>query len=163
MYRRRFRLRNVSSLVEAKLSFERTMTDNERESRYLKNRSVLTKLLLSLLHVPKITISTWCLQVLSLLTILGVKTLPSPLAECKCLVLDTELNKWDLPGITNVLQSSPDLKKLVVNLVPSCNSKLEFKPEFVNDYNFDHEEFWKSQGTFECLSLHLKTVEIVGF
>lgn len=63
MYRRRFRLRNVSSLVEAKLSFERTMTDHERESCYSKNRSVLTKLLVSLLHVPKITISTWCLQV----------------------------------------------------------------------------------------------------
>ncbi|XP_050290558.1 F-box protein At5g03100-like [Quercus robur] len=163
MYRRRFRLRNVSSLVEAKLSFERTMTDHERESCYSKNRSVLTKLLVSLLHVPKITISTWCLQVLSLLTILEVKALPSPLAERKCLVLDTELNKWDLPGITNLLQSSPDLEKLVVNLVPSCNSKLEFKPEFINDYNFDHEEFWNSKRTFECLSLHLKTVEIVGF
>ncbi|KAF3970726.1 hypothetical protein CMV_005602 [Castanea mollissima] len=163
MYRRRFRLKNVSSLVEAKLCFERTMTDYERESCYSKNRSVLTKLLESLLHVPKITISTWCLQVLSLLTILEVTTLPSPLAERKCLVLDTELNKWDLPGITNLLQSSPDLEKLVVNLVPSCNSKLEFKPEFVNDYNFDHEEFWKSKSTFECLSLHLKTVEIVGF
>lgn len=63
MYRRRFRLRNVSSLVEAKLSFERTMTDSERESCYSKNRSALTKLLVSLLHVPKITISTWCLHV----------------------------------------------------------------------------------------------------
>lgn len=63
MYRRRFRLKNVSSLVEAKLCFERTVTDYERKSCYSKNRSVLTKLLASLLHVPKITISTWCLQV----------------------------------------------------------------------------------------------------
>lgn len=39
--------------------------------------------------------------------------------------------------------------------------QLEFKPEFVSDYNFDQEEFWKSKRTFECL--HLKTVEIVGF
>lgn len=38
---------------------------------------------------------------------------------------------------------------------------MEFKPEFVSDYNFDQEEFWKSKRTFECL--HLKTVEIVGF
>ena len=67
-----------------------------------------------------------CAKVLSLLTILEVKALPSPLAERKCLVLDTELNKWDLPGITNLLQSSPDLEKLVVNLVPSCNSKVSF-------------------------------------
>lgn len=41
--------------------------------------------------------------------------------------------------------------------------QLEFKPEFVNDYNLDHEEFWKSKRTYECLSLHLKTVAIVGF
>lgn len=35
--------------------------------------------------------------------------------------------------------------------------QLEFKPEFVSDYNFDQEEFWKSKRTFECLH------QIVGF
>ncbi|XP_065624036.1 putative F-box/LRR-repeat protein At3g18150 [Quercus suber] len=98
------------------------------------------------------------------LTMLEVKTWLPPLAKRKSLVLDTQLDKWNLPGIANLLQSSPYLEKLVINLVPSYNSDLEFSQDFIIDNNFDHEENWKSQNReFGCLSRHLKTVEIVGF
>nr|POE48474.1 putative f-box protein [Quercus suber] len=161
MYKRKFQLTNVLSLVEAKLSFECKSNDDGRNSSYLIYRNDLRELLLKLLHVPKLTISTWCLQVL---TMLEVKTWLPPLAKRKSLVLDTQLDKWNLPGIANLLQSSPYLEKLVINLVPSYNSDLEFSQDFIIDNNFDHEENWKSQNReFGCLSRHLKTVEIVGF
>jgi hypothetical protein len=65
-------------------------------------------------------------HVLKVLTILEVKTLPSPLAKRKCLLLDTELNKWDLPGIASLLQSSPFLEKLVIQLVTPYNFEVIF-------------------------------------
>ena len=50
-------------LVKAKLSFECKSYDYGRKSSYLIYRNDLRELLLKLLHVPKLTISTWCLQV----------------------------------------------------------------------------------------------------
>ncbi|KAL4628840.1 hypothetical protein ACB092_05G266900, partial [Castanea dentata] len=126
MYKRKFQLTNVLSLVEAKLSFECKSNDYGRNPSYLIYRNDLRELLLKLLHIPKLTISTWCLQ----------------------------LDKWNLPGIANLLQSLPYLEKLVINLVPSYNSEVRFY--FL--------EYWKSQNReFGCLSQHLNTVEIVGF
>ncbi|KAK7818305.1 hypothetical protein CFP56_041510 [Quercus suber] len=109
-------------------------------------------------------LSSLCIKDAVVLTMLEVKTWLPPLAKRKSLVLDTQLDKWNLPGIANLLQSSPYLEKLVINLVPSYNSDLEFSQDFIIDNNFDHEENWKSQNReFGCLSRHLKTVEIVGF
>lgn len=59
MYKRKFQLTNVLSLVEAKLS----LILNGRKSSYLIYQNDLRELLLKLLHVPKLTLSTWCLQV----------------------------------------------------------------------------------------------------
>ncbi|KAK7818306.1 hypothetical protein CFP56_041511 [Quercus suber] len=59
------------------------------------------------------------------LTILEVRTWLSPLAKRKSLVLDTQLDKWDLPEIVNLLQSSPYLGKLLIKPVPSYNSESE--------------------------------------
>lgn len=63
MYKRKFQLTNVLSLVEAKLSFECKSDDYGRKSSYLIYQNDLRELLLKLLHVPKLTLSTWCLQV----------------------------------------------------------------------------------------------------
>ena len=63
MNKRRFQLTDVSSLVEAKLSYERTVTEYGRNSCYMIDQIDLMGLLLKLPHVPKLTISTWCLKV----------------------------------------------------------------------------------------------------
>ena len=63
MYKRKFQLTNELSLVETKLGFECKSNDYGRNSSYLIYRNDLRELLLKLLHVPKLTISTWCLQV----------------------------------------------------------------------------------------------------
>ncbi|XP_039052834.1 uncharacterized protein LOC120194654 [Hibiscus syriacus] len=57
------------------------------------------------------------------LSIWEIKGKPSPLSKRHCLVLDTEICEWDIPGIVSLLQSSPYLKKLVINLYYCDNSK----------------------------------------
>ena len=83
----------------------------------------LNHLNLSMLNCLVLLLLSWCAKVL---TILEVKTWLSPLAKRKSLVLDTKLDKWNLPGIANLLQSSPYLEKLVMNLVPFYNSEVRF-------------------------------------
>ena len=83
----------------------------------------LNHLNLSMLNCLVLLLLSWCAKVL---TILEVKTWLSPLAKRKSLVLDTKLDKWNLPGIANLLQSSPYLEKLVINLVPFYNSEVRF-------------------------------------
>jgi hypothetical protein len=61
MYRRTFRLKNVLSLFEAKLSFGRIVGFGR--NAYLVHQILLEELLEKLRHVHKLTISTWCLQV----------------------------------------------------------------------------------------------------
>ena len=63
MNKKRFRLTDVSSLVEAKLSYERTITEYGRNSCYMIDQIDLVRLLLKLPHVPKLTISAWFLKV----------------------------------------------------------------------------------------------------
>ncbi|XVF37732.1 hypothetical protein REPUB_Repub20aG0035100 [Reevesia pubescens] len=58
------------------------------------------------------------------LTIWEINGISSPLSKRDCLVLDTKICEWDLLGIVSLLQSSPYLKKLVINLSPRDNSKV---------------------------------------
>ncbi|XP_022715986.1 F-box protein At5g03100-like isoform X3 [Durio zibethinus] len=119
LYRRTYRLMHVSSLSKANLSFVMTI-DKKDKYDCTKHRDILRELLEKLCHVEKLTMGTWCLQVLSIWEIKGIS---SPLSKRNCLVLDTEICEWDLPGIVSLLQSSPYLKKLVINLSPCDNSK----------------------------------------
>ncbi|XP_059659695.1 putative F-box protein At1g49610 isoform X2 [Cornus florida] len=80
-------------------------------------RDMLAGLLVCLQHVKDLTLGSFCIQVLAALE---VKGLPSPLSECKRLTLIMHMKKWDLPGIASVLQSSPDLETLVMDLASPC-------------------------------------------
>ncbi|XP_039064719.1 F-box/LRR-repeat protein At3g03360-like isoform X2 [Hibiscus syriacus] len=120
MYKRTFRVMHVSSLSNANLSFVMTI-DKKDKYDCAKHRSILRDLLENLCHVEKLTMGTWCLQVLSIWEIKGIS---SPLSKRHCLVLDTEICVWDIPGIVSLLRSSPYLKKLVINLYYCDNSKV---------------------------------------
>lgn len=63
---------------------------------------------------------------LKVLSISEVKGLSSPTSACKYLTLNKKINKWDLPGIASLLQSSPNLQKLTINLMPSNNFEVFF-------------------------------------
>ncbi|XVF27727.1 hypothetical protein REPUB_Repub14bG0133600 [Reevesia pubescens] len=161
MYRRTYRLMHVSYLSKANLSFVMTI-DKKDKYDCRKHRYILRELLEKLCHVEKLTVGTWCLQVLS---IWEIKGLSSPLSKCNCLVLDTEICEWDLPGIVSLLQSLPYLKKLVINLSPCDNSKFEFDQDFFNSYQFDGVAFLTSANywIFKCFLQSLENIEITGF
>ncbi|XP_021294632.1 putative F-box protein At1g49610 [Herrania umbratica] len=160
MYRRTYRLMHVSSLSKANLGFVMTI-DKKDKYDYTKHRYILRELLEKLCHVEELTVGTWCLQVLSIWEIKGIS---SPLSKRSCLVLDTEICEWDLPGIVSLLQSSPYLKKLVLNLSPCDNSKFEFDQEFFNSYELDGVAFLSSANwIFKSFLQSLEHIEITGF
>ncbi|KAF8391417.1 hypothetical protein HHK36_023722 [Tetracentron sinense] len=100
-------------------------------------------------HWGSMVLSTW-----------ELKILPSPSSKHKYLILNSCLNNWDLPGIANLLRSSPDLKILVVDM--TFPSSPQFDSLVLND--FDGENYWKStKPFFHCLLYNLTIVKIVGF
>ncbi|XVE87938.1 hypothetical protein DITRI_Ditri19aG0028700 [Diplodiscus trichospermus] len=160
MYRRTYRLMHVLSMSKANLSFVMTI-DKKDKYDCTKHRCNLRELLEKLCHVEKLTVGTWCLQVLSVWEIKGIS---SPLSKRNCLVLDTEICEWDLPGIVSLLQSSPYLKKLVINLSPCDNSKFEFDQDFFDTYEFNGVAFLTSTNwIFKCFLQSLEDIEITGF
>ncbi|KAG8494441.1 hypothetical protein CXB51_011904 [Gossypium anomalum] len=186
MYRRTFRLMHASSLTKANLSFVMTI-DKKDKYDCTKHRSILRDLLEKLCHVEELTVGTWCLQAelkvqrdpqkgfehwgftirsyfVDVLSIWEIKGISSPLSKRHCLVLETEICEWDIPGIVNLLHSSPYLKKLVINLNYCDNSKFEFDQTFFDSYEFDGVEFLASSNwIFKCFLQSLEDIELTGF
>ncbi|KAE8656551.1 Riboflavin kinase/FMN hydrolase [Hibiscus syriacus] len=74
------------------------------------------------------------------LSIWEIKGKPSPLSKRHCLVLDTEICEWDIPGI------------------------FEFDQSFFDFYEVDGEEFLDSTNWFfKCFLQSLEDIELAGF
>ncbi|XP_075667873.1 putative F-box protein At1g49610 [Castanea sativa] len=155
--RKKCRIKNVSALVEVKLGFYLTsdFEYREEEDAVERHEDNVKKLLESLHHVKNLTVGIWCLTALS---IMSVKHLPSPLSKCKCLTIQTSMGKCDLPGIGSLLQSSPYVETLVIDIT----SWGYVWPALVRDY--DVVNHWKSKEIyFKLLLLRLKSVKILCF
>ncbi|KAK7836433.1 putative f-box/lrr-repeat protein [Quercus suber] len=95
---------------------------------------------------------------LLVLSIMSVKHLSSPVLNCKCLMMKTSMEKWNLPGIASLLQSSPYVETLVIDIIFSNHDS-----EFL-DRIYDEVNHWKSKEVyFKSLLQCLKTVKIFGF
>ncbi|KAJ8627883.1 hypothetical protein MRB53_021190 [Persea americana] len=120
--------------------------------------SILESSLQNLRHASVLKLSSTCLQVMPIPTF---EDLHSYFFKTKHLILRTRVQKYEIPGIANVLWSSPDLENLVIDLVPSdciCDKECN------NKYDFDEREYWESlRATFRCLVHQLKTIKITGF
>ncbi|KAI8525375.1 hypothetical protein RHMOL_Rhmol13G0225500 [Rhododendron molle] len=101
-------------------------------------------------------------RVNAVLSVGDVKGLPSPMSSCKILTLHTHVMKWDVPGIASVLQSSPDLEKLVVDLSP-LYPEFKFCGKFITSCNSDGKKPWSSRKRTYSPFTHLKTIEVVDF
>ncbi|KAL7213174.1 hypothetical protein ACSBR2_015813 [Camellia fascicularis] len=156
------RLVNVSSLVLAHLGFTFDGTSGQDIiDDYEKQRNQLGELLERLQHVKEIQLGNWCIQVLS---IAEVKCLPSPTSSCRILTLHTHIMKFDIPSIARLLQSSPSLETLIVDMSALCHRRFPLSSSFLNSYDFDGVNYWTSQKRiFECRLLRLKTIKIIGF
>ncbi|KAG5516751.1 hypothetical protein RHGRI_037478 [Rhododendron griersonianum] len=150
------RLGDVSSLVDANLNFYMEIYHSYDNVSYV---NMLRGLLQSLVHVKKITLGTLAIQVLS---IMEAKGLRSPLLNCEFLTLDTGIWKPVLPGIANMLESSPNLETLVIT-TSSSNYDACFSDACTELCNFDEKSYWTSkEKPFMCLTLHLHEVKFIG-
>ncbi|XP_009801340.1 putative F-box protein At1g49610 [Nicotiana tabacum] len=149
-------LEDVKALLDAKLDFYRNTDDYEIEREFRTDQNMLKNLLVSLQHVEKLSIGTWCLQVL---TSLEIRNLPCPRMRCKYLTLNTPMKKWELPGIAILLQSCPQVEMLHIN-TESAFEEYHFGSHFKNSNDFNGENYWISR---PCWVLHLKTLRIHGY
>lgn len=149
-------LRNVQGLVDAKLDFYRNTHDYEDQERDSGiDENMLKDLLVSLQHVEKLSIGAWCLQVL---TILETRSTSCLRMRCKYLTLNTRLKKWEIPGLSILLQSCPQVEILNISS-ESPSQEYHFGWHFKESNDFTGENYWISR---PCWVLHLKTVRIDG-
>ncbi|KAK4587878.1 hypothetical protein RGQ29_019039 [Quercus rubra] len=161
--RNKCRIKDVSALVEAKLDFHMSMGCRcKKEDACKEYQDIVRGLLESMHHVKELTVGPWCLMVLS---IMSVKHRPFPSLKCKRLTVKTSMKKWDFLGIASLLQSSPYVETLVMDIKSPNNSGSEFLGRrYFHTRKFDEVSHWKSKKIhFKSLLQYLKTVKISGF
>ncbi|XP_030543623.2 LOW QUALITY PROTEIN: putative F-box/LRR-repeat protein At3g18150 [Rhodamnia argentea] len=151
-----FILDEVSSLIEAELNFD---MESSVFGKVKAHGDLVKGLLKRLHHVTKLVMGSWCLQVLSFMEAREV-LLPS--LECRHLILLGSADREGVPVIAKILESSPHLEKLFLQVSCTSSSVTEFNGGSVSRRDFDGEEFWNSAKwrMYQCL-MHLKHVEIV--
>ncbi|KAL8131299.1 putative F-box protein At1g49610 [Apium graveolens] len=156
-------LRNVSSVVEASLDICHDYCN-------------IGSLLEGLHQASTFTITSWC--ILMLITS-DKDSIPCPSSTRKHLVLKTQITKRHLPGIARLLQSSPQLETLTIQIGDGTSP---FHPEdslrvgisefsrwdcwndenWLNASEIGVEHFFETEIPFGCLKNHLRTVRISG-
>ncbi|OIT22464.1 PREDICTED: F-box protein At5g03100-like [Nicotiana attenuata] len=151
-------LQDVKALVDAKLNVYRKLDEyiHNYEGDFKTDQNMVKDLLVSLQHVEKLSIGTWCLQVLATLE---MRTLSCPRMRCKNLTLNTHMKKWELPGITILLQSCPQVETLNIDMT-SRFEEYYFGLYFKKSNDFSGGNYWISR---PCWVLYLKTLRIYGF
>ncbi|XP_058113162.1 uncharacterized protein LOC131256097 [Magnolia sinica] len=102
---------------------------------------------------------------MTVLSIWELIRFPAPIFSCNCLILETGLRKWDLPGIVGLLRSSPYLETLIIKIIPTFYLNWDETFEyFMAKYYFHGVEYLASQeSNLPCLEHCLKTIKIFGF
>ncbi|WMV16126.1 hypothetical protein MTR67_009511 [Solanum verrucosum] len=150
-------LQNVSALVHAKLDFFRKTDDYESDQSDFKIDEDMLRDLLELLgDVEKLSIGSWCLQVLNMIE---TKNSSCPRMRCKDLTLNSRLTDKELPGLAILLQSCPLVEVL------NISEESPFEEYSVGwsfswpTYEFSAKKYWISR---PCWVLNLKTLRIDG-
>ncbi|KAK7818307.1 hypothetical protein CFP56_041509 [Quercus suber] len=96
---------------------------------------IVSELFENLRQVKKLTVGKWCRM--------------------------TTMEKWDLPGIASLLQSSPYVETLVIDII-SRHPRYTLPAFRIRSY--DEVNHWKSKEVyFKSLLQYLKTIKIFGF
>ncbi|CAN4087819.1 unnamed protein product [Withania somnifera] len=156
-------LMNVPSVVRATLNF-RPYTYPDREKKNLKwKQDNLMELVGNLKHVESLSLGSWCMKVLAQRE---KRHVPSHISTHKCITLSMPMKDDDLFGTVNLLKSSPDLEKLIIDM-ESEFWKEQKGTELADSKNFSNANganYLVSQANHvKCLLHHLKTVKITQF
>ncbi|XP_030966371.1 putative F-box protein At1g49610 [Quercus lobata] len=155
-YMNRCRIKDVSALVEAKLDFDMRMEEEEEDDGLEEFQDILRDILESVHHVKKLTVGSSCLMALSIMT---VKHLPSPSSKCKCLTI-ASMGEWDFPKILSLLQSSPYMETLVLDIT-SWGYMWPARVRQHSDVDYVVKKLKEIYFYFKSLLLHLKSVKIL--
>lgn len=159
-------IKNVDATYSAKdmLSLKEAYLDIKFWSSYkpmkydTKFHSILVSLLENLRHAAVLKLSRKCIQALSMGEL---QKQPAPILKNKCLILETGVEKWVLPGIACLLRSSHDLETLILRIPYYCDN-LSFEHGFMEKHNFDETKYLEScHCAFSSLAHHLKFVKIL--
>ncbi|XP_074270314.1 F-box protein At5g03100-like [Silene latifolia] len=151
-------LEDVSSLVQ--VSFRFCMTSSmvvDHEEYPQACQSMVLRLLRKTSHVEKLSLGSWCTQVLSLCEL---EIMPTILLKCKTLEIDL-LNERSIPGIARLLRRSIYLERLTFYMDPFNYDQVDNVSKFSD---FNGKNYWKSleRADFKHLWQNLKVVEFIG-
>ncbi|XP_015065209.1 putative F-box/LRR-repeat protein At5g02930 isoform X1 [Solanum pennellii] len=148
-------LENVSALVHAKLDFFRTTDDYESyHSDFKIDEDMLRDLLVLLGDVEKLSVGSWCLQVLNMIE---TKNSSCPRMRCKDLTLNSRLTNKEFPGLAILLQSCPLVE--VLNISDESAFE-EYSVGWSFTWRTDEFSAKKYWITRPCWVLNLKTLRI---
>ncbi|XP_042489097.1 uncharacterized protein LOC122069204 [Macadamia integrifolia] len=154
-------VKNLSKLIDARLEFQQDLL-------FTTHGGTLCELLEDMDHARALTLSSWCLQALPIVDELdGLREiLPSPVHNLRHLTLQTGLDNYGPVGLACLLRSSPNRETLSIDICNSIKMDWEYidEPEYLDIFHLDGGKFGESQLLlFDCLTHHLKKVEINGF
>ncbi|XP_074270312.1 F-box/LRR-repeat protein At3g26922-like [Silene latifolia] len=157
-----FRLRDVSSLVQVKFKFYIPSMDKDNQKSSYAVTEMIHELVRKISHVEKLSLGTWCTQVLSMCELGGEPIIP---LKCKTLEI-VSLHERSIPGIARLLRSSHYLERLTIDAEPykpyQFDHEVENPREFLDD--FKAKNYWKSpeRAAFKNPWQHLKVVQFIG-
>ncbi|KAL3849136.1 hypothetical protein ACJIZ3_011018 [Penstemon smallii] len=141
-----FRLKNVSSVVRAKINFcGEDIMDHARPLRIMK------QLLESLKYVKELELGPSCVEVMSVLEAKGWQVPPSTRS---CLTLNAYKHKGSIAGILGILKSSPNLETLTIKGALSRFKETE-PGDLVSTY--------LQNANLDLVAFNVKTVKITRF
>ncbi|XP_048127392.1 putative F-box/LRR-repeat protein At3g18150 [Rhodamnia argentea] len=150
----RLELENLSSLRDASVDFCDCFFCVPDE--YCEVQKILEELhqvrVLTMHHHPILVLTIWELT-----------DLACPTNSWQRLNLRTMLTKWHLPGIANVLRSSPSLEVLDIHIIPGEVPSTAGQEAWLHLYQIGEGNYWDLQDhSFGCLTGYLRIVRVSG-
>ncbi|KAG9452760.1 hypothetical protein H6P81_005664 [Aristolochia fimbriata] len=92
----------------------------------------------------------------------ALKDFPASVLSCSCLILETGLENFELPGAARALKSSPGIGILLINVNHYHNKFVSGQPpEFPEGFEIEEGVYLDNQ-PYPCLLNHVKTVKVTG-
>ncbi|KAA8520030.1 hypothetical protein F0562_014296 [Nyssa sinensis] len=154
MTRKKYIIRNMFRCVRAGLCFNHMLAlcteeeeeeeeegeeGDEEEGNFLvndritqKTEDVLLEILCSFQEATFLQICNWCIQMLSSRERRNIGSIS---LNCQCLDLNTNFQKWELPGIVFMLKACHKLEHLLI-IMPPYHEEIELPEDYLMRYDF---------------------------
>ncbi|KAH0683617.1 hypothetical protein KY289_021369 [Solanum tuberosum] len=157
---------NISSLVIARLTFSICCITDYWNKEDIKEdscrdyhqviRNLILDYLQKLSYATELIIGCWFAEVVFMMKLEGVML---PELRCKCLTLELRVSEYNLYGIASLLQTSPLLESLNINITYEyCDPPCQLEQSYFAEIDNINLPSWIPNTVFP----NLKNVKIVG-